>query len=83
MNEMDSVGVGIVEMCITGCLMELWATLFAGCGKAALAFPYAVNGVVHSGIASYAHFHDAFLDTCHCLDSAYNCSLNCEFNICN
>ena len=41
--------------------MELWATLFAGCGKAALAFPYAVNGVVHSGIGSYAHFQDAFL----------------------
>ena len=41
--------------------MELWATLFAGCGKAALAFPYAVNGVVHSGMGSYAHFHDAFL----------------------
>lgn len=48
-------------MCITPCLMELWATLFAGCGKAALAFPYAVNGVVHSGMGSYAHFHDAFL----------------------
>lgn len=41
--------------------MELWATLFAGCGKAAIAFPYAVNGVVHSGMGSYAHFHDAFL----------------------
>ena len=41
--------------------MELWAALFAGCGKAALAFPYAVNGVVHSGMGSYAHFHDAFL----------------------
>ena len=41
--------------------MELWATLFAGCGKAALAFPYAVNGVVHSGMGSYAHFHDGFL----------------------
>ena len=41
--------------------MELWATLFAGCGKAALAFPYAVNGVVHSGMGSYAHFHDAIL----------------------
>ena len=40
--------------------MELWATLFAGCGKAAFAFPYAVNGVVHSGMGSYAHFHDAF-----------------------
>ena len=41
--------------------MELWATLFAGCGKAALAFPYAVNGVVHDGMGSYAHFHDAIL----------------------
>ena len=48
-------------MCITPRLMELWATLFAGCGKAAFAFPYAVNGVVHSGMGSYAHFHDAFL----------------------
>ena len=27
---------GFVEMCITGCLMELWVTLFAGRGKAAL-----------------------------------------------
>ena len=60
---MDSVGVGIVEMCITGCLMELWAILFAGCGKAALAFPHPANSIVHSGIASYAHFHDVFLDT--------------------
>ena len=42
-------------MCITPRLMELWATLFAGCGKAAFAFPYAVNGVVHSGMGSYAH----------------------------
>ena len=25
----------------------------------AFAFPYAVNGVVHSGMGSYAHFHDA------------------------
>ena len=48
-------------VCITLRLMELWATLFAGCGKAAFAFPYAVNGVVHSGMGSYAHFHDAFL----------------------
>ena len=48
-------------VCITPRLMELWATLFAGCGKAAFAFPYAVNGVVHSGMGSYAHFHDAFL----------------------
>ena len=42
-------------MCITPRLMELWATLFAGCGKAAFAFPYAVNSVVHSGMGSYAH----------------------------
>ena len=48
-------------VCITPRLMELWATLFAGCGKAAFAFPYAVNSVVHSGMGSYAHFHDAFL----------------------
>ncbi len=41
--------------------MELWETLFAGCGKAAFAFPQAVNGVFHSFIASYAHFHDAGL----------------------
>ncbi len=27
---------GFVGMCITGCLMELWVTLFAGRGKAAL-----------------------------------------------
>ena len=36
MNEMDSVGVGIVGMCITACFMELWVTMFAGRGKAAL-----------------------------------------------
>jgi len=35
-NERDFVVVGIVGMCITGCLMELWVTLFAECGKAAL-----------------------------------------------
>lgn len=33
---MDFVAAGIVGMCITGCLMELWVTLFAGRGKAAL-----------------------------------------------
>lgn len=33
---MDFVAAGIVGMCITGCLMELWETLFAGRGKAAL-----------------------------------------------
>ena len=58
MNEMDSVGVGIVEMlynwlrswncgkpclqvvekCITAYFMELWVTMFAGRGKAALCF---------------------------------------------
>ena len=42
--------------------MELWETLFAGCGKAVFAFPQAVNGVFHSSIASYAHFHDALIN---------------------
>ena len=62
MIERDSAVIGIVEMCITGYLMELWETLFAGCGKAVFAFPYAVNSVVHGGIASYAHFHNACLE---------------------
>ena len=34
-NERVSVVVGIVGMCITGCLLELWVTLFAGRGKTA------------------------------------------------
>lgn len=34
-NERDSVVVGIVGMRITGYLMELWVTLFAGREKAA------------------------------------------------
>ncbi len=29
---------GFVEMCITGCLMELWVTLFAGRGKLHFSF---------------------------------------------
>ena len=37
-NEMDSAGVGIVGKCITACFMELWVTVFTGCGKAALCF---------------------------------------------
>ena len=37
-NEMDSAGVGIVGKCITACFMELWVTVFAGRGKAALCF---------------------------------------------
>jgi len=32
----DSVVVGTVGMCITCCLMELWESPFAECGKAAL-----------------------------------------------
>lgn len=51
--------------------MELWATLFAGCGKATLAFPYAVNGVVHNGMGSYAYFHNAFL----LLEAAFSLTL--------
>ena len=39
MNEMDSVGrSSIVEKCITAYFMELWVTMFAGRGKAALCF---------------------------------------------
>ena len=42
MNEREGavfvVTVGIVGMCITALLMELWETLFAGRGKAALCF---------------------------------------------
>ncbi|MCI9560747.1 MAG: hypothetical protein HFG52_16435 [Lachnospiraceae bacterium] len=35
----DSVAAGGWEMCIAGHAAELWEMLFAGCGKAALAFP--------------------------------------------
>ena len=37
-NERDSVVVSIVGMCITGYLMELWVTLFAGVGKLLFSF---------------------------------------------
>lgn len=50
-------------MCITGCFLELWETLFAGCGKNTLFFPQAVNRVFHGGIVSYTHFHDACIPT--------------------
>lgn len=42
--------------------MELRETLFAGSGKAVFDFPQAVNGIFHSYIASYTHFHDAAFD---------------------
>ena len=51
---MDSVGAGIVEMSYNW--LRSW-----NCGKPVFAFPQAVNGVFHSSIASYAHFHDADL----------------------
>ena len=35
-NEKISPPSALLVMCITGCLMELWVTLFAGRGKAAL-----------------------------------------------
>ena len=54
-KEIDSVGAGIVEMSYNW--LPSW-----NCGKAAFAFPQAVNGVFHSSIASYAHFHDAVLN---------------------
>ncbi len=47
-------------MCVISHLMELWATLFAGCEKADFAFSCAVNSVVHGGMGSYAYFHNAF-----------------------
>lgn len=50
--------VGAVGMCITGRIMELWETAFAGCGKAP-AFPCAVNAFSIGGMACYAHFHGA------------------------
>lgn len=50
--------VGAVGMCITGRIMELWETAFAGCGKAP-AFPCAVNAFSISGMVCYAHFHGA------------------------
>lgn len=59
---MGYAAAGIVVMCITGCFMKLWKTLFAGCGKAGFAFPWAVNRVFHNGIACYAYFHDADID---------------------
>ena len=60
-NGLDSVAAGEWEMCVTGHAAKLWEMLFAGCGKAALAFPQAVNSIFHGGAASYAHFPLAFL----------------------
>lgn len=45
-------------MCITGRIMELWETAFAGRGKAP-AFPRPVNAFSIGGMACYAHFHGA------------------------
>ena len=39
-------------MCITPRLMELWQHCLQDVGKLPFAFPHAVNGVVHSGMAS-------------------------------
>lgn len=52
--------VGAVGMCITGCIMELWETAFAGCGKAP-AFPCTVNAFSIGVMVCYAHFHGAEL----------------------
>ena len=60
-NGLDSVAAGEWEMCITGYAAKLWEMLFAGCGKAAFAFPQAVNSIFHGEAASYAHFPLAFL----------------------
>ena len=37
-NEWDSAVAGIVEMSYNWLFMELWVTLFTGCGKAAFRF---------------------------------------------
>ena len=50
-------------MCITVRFMELWATLFARCGKGVFSFTHLVKGVVHNGMVSYAHFHDVLYFT--------------------
>ena len=46
-------------MCVTVRFMELWETVFTGCGKG-IAFPCAVNAVFHSGMDGYAYFHGVF-----------------------
>ena len=73
MNEMDSAGVGIVEMCITGYLMELWVTMFAGRGKAALCFSMCCE---HSypqlhKTGSYTHSHNAYACGIHLIHSFF------------
>ncbi len=60
MNEMNSAGVGIVEMSYNwlsyGVVGNSVCRTWESC---TLAFPCAVNRVIHDAIASYAHFHDA------------------------
>lgn len=62
MNEMDSVGVGIVEMSYNwlfyGVVGKSVCRMWESCS---LAFPCSVNGLFHDAIASYAHFHNAIL----------------------
>jgi hypothetical protein len=61
MNELDSDVAGIVEMSYNwlshGVVGNSVCRTWESCP---LAFPCAVNRVIHDGIASYAHFHDAF-----------------------
>ena len=56
----DSVAAGEWEMCVTSHDAELWEMLFAGCGKAALAFLHPANSISHGEAVSYAHFPLAF-----------------------
>ena len=60
MNERDSAVTGIVEMSYNwlsyGVVGNSVCRTWESC---TLAFPCAVNRVIHGGIASYAHFHDA------------------------
>lgn len=46
------------------------STVYRIVGKLFYAFPYAVNGIVHSGMGSYAYFHNVIKKVC----------LNCKYN---
>ncbi len=62
MNEWDFAVTGIVEMSYNwlsyGVVGNSVCRMWESCS---LAFPCAVNRVIHDEIARYAHFHDAYL----------------------
>ena len=64
-----SVVVGVVGMWVTGCLMELWETLFAGRGKAAQCFTARIRSTLHTHLLDlYIFVHNStspyFLSCC-------------------